>query len=499
MKRLKALLPVLIACLSSVITAPSQLSPDDKIIPSADLRSDAAILRRAYEELHPGLYRYNTKAQMDANFALLDAEFGRDRTLADAYLAFSIFLAKLKCGHSYANFFNQPKNVSTALFKQQDKVPFYFRWLGGRMIVSKNFSSDKDLTPGTEIVSINGVKTADILAKLMTVARADGSNDAKRIAYLEVLGNDRFEAFDVFYPLFYPLKSTKFDLEVKTIGRKKTIRSVVDALTYDQRLAAMKSSDDNSEADSPAFSVAHPASNVAVLRMHGWALYNSKWEWKKFIDETMDGLAVRNIANLVIDIRGNEGGLDVGDAIIAHLIDKDLPLAQTNRFVRYQKIPADLRPYLDTWDRSFDDWGTAAKDLKDGFYRLKRYDDDASGSVIKPFGKRYNGRVFVLVGATNSSATFQFAQTVKLNKLGTLVGQPTGGNQRGINGGAFYFLRLPKTKIEVDLPLIGQFPATDAPDAGIEPDIYVKPQASDIAFDRDPELDAVRRLVQRKK
>ena len=45
----------------------------------------------------------------------------------------------------------------------------------------------------------------------------------------------------------------------------------------------------------------------------------------------------------------------------------------------------------------------------------------------------------VLVNAANSSATFQFAKLVKDNQLGTLVGQPTGGNQRGINGGAFFF------------------------------------------------------------
>ena len=53
---------------------------------------------------------------------------------------------------------------------------------------------------------------------------------------------------------------------------------------------------------------------------------------------------------------------------------------------------------------------------------------------------------------------------VKDNKLGTLVGQPTGGNQRGINGGAFFFATLPNSKIEVDLPLIAAFPDGPPPD-----------------------------------
>jgi hypothetical protein len=70
-------------------------------------------------------------------------------------------------------------------------------------------------------------------------------------------------------------------------------------------------------------------------------------------------------------------------------------------------------------------------------------------------------------------------------------GQPTGGNQRGINGGAFVFLRLPGSGIELDLPLIGQFPDGDRPDAGLEPDIPVVPTVSDIASGRDAEMDAV--------
>ncbi|MCS3810253.1 hypothetical protein FHY19_003321 [Xanthomonas arboricola] len=62
-----------------------------------------------------------------------------------------------------------------------------------------------------------------------------------------------------------------------------------------------------------------------------------------------------------------------------------------------------------------------------------------------------SGRVFVLTSADNSSATFEFARQLQRNGLATLVGQPTGGNLRGINGGAFFFLHLPNSHIEVDL------------------------------------------------
>jgi len=81
--------------------------------------------------------------------------------------------------------------------------------------------------------------------------------------------------------------------------------------------------------------------------------------------------------------------------------------------------------------------------------------------------------VFVLIGPDNSSATFQFAQTMRAARLGTLVGRTTGGNLRGMNGGAFFFLRLSGCGLELDLPLIGQFPREAERDAGLEPDIGV--------------------------
>lgn len=162
-------------------------------------------------------------------------------------------------------------------------------------------------------------------------------------------------------------------------------------------------------------------------------------------------------------------------------------------------LPAadELVPYLDTWDPSFRDWATQAVEAAEGFYQLRRDADDAPASLIQPALPRFTGRTWVLVGAANSSATFEFAEIVRQNRLGKLVGQPTGGNQRGINGGAFFFLRLPSSGLELDLPLIGQFPQQKRPDAGLQPDVLVVPTVSDIAEGLDAEMEAVRRLVRK--
>lgn len=141
----------------SLASIDARAEPAATTLEPSGLATDAAVLRQAYETLHPGLYRYNSPAQMNARFARLDASLARDRDLRSAYLDISRFTASIKCGHSYPNFFNQPDDVASQLFQHQDRVPFYFMWIGKRMIVTRNFSSDTGLVPGTEIASIDGV------------------------------------------------------------------------------------------------------------------------------------------------------------------------------------------------------------------------------------------------------------------------------------------------------------------------------------------------------
>jgi len=439
----------------------------ETILKAADLKEDVDVLEKAYTELHPGLYRYNSPKQIEADFAQLRTELNHDQSLREAYLAFSMFAAKIRCGHTYANFYNQPKSVVEELFGGRNRVPFYFEWIKSEMVVTRDFTSEGELPAGTRVLKVNGIEAKAILKRLMTVARADGSNDAKRVALLGVRGDDRWETFDVFYPLFFPMNDATYRLEIRRPGEGRSSPVKVNALTPEKRLEPIKAREEALKGGSAeVFEWRYTDDGAAYLRMPSWALYDSKWDWKQWLGEHMDDLARRNAPVLIIDLRGNEGGQDVGNLILSRLTTADLRLSATRRLVRYRKVPEELAPYLDTWDQSFKDWGESAVELGEPwptapavhYLRLKKYDDDAGGDVIKPEGEHFSGQVYVLVDANNSSATFQFAQVIQQNRLGTLVGSPTGGNQRGINGGAFFFLRLPHSKIEMDLPLIGSFP-----------------------------------------
>ncbi len=100
--------------------------------------------------------------------------------------------------------------------------------------------------------------------------------------------------------------------------------------------------------------------------------------------------------------------------------------------------------------------------------------------------------IAVLMGPVNSSATFSFVRRVKESGAARLFGQPSGGNLRGINGGALFFVRLPQSGLEFDLPLKGYFPEVPQPDAPVQPHETLAESAADVAAGRDQVMERAR-------
>ncbi len=453
---------------------------------AAALRADLPTLQRAYSLLHPGLYRYQTPEAFAAKIDALDGRLRHPCSLDDQYLALARLTASIRCGHTYGNFYNQSKFAQNTLFEGLNRLPFFFVWLGSRLVVTHNPMQVEGLQRGSEVLAIDGVSVAEIQARLLPYIRADGGNDAKRRKLLDVQGIDSFETFDVFYNLLYPMMSSSFTLKVKS--RPNADARLIKVVAFD-RQARLKASPQTNDITSAGYwSLDFPAPGVAVMTMPGWALYDAKWDWHARLDDMFETVAERDTAGLVIDLRENEGGQDCGYDILARLIDQPMPVTNTyDRLVRYRSTPQDLRPFLDTWDHSFDTLGEQATDVGNGFFALPSDADDKRG--IEPKGPRFKGRVAILSSAQNSSATFQFIDLMQRNGLARVYGETTGGNQRGINGGCFFFLRLRNSGLETDLPLIGQFPKTPKPDAGLAPDVFIAPSIEDIASGRDAVLE----------
>ena len=461
--------------------------------------SDIALLREILTTLHPGLYRYQSPKGMESGLKALEKSWAQNGDLGSRYLALARFLASIKCGHSYPNFVNQSEAVQKELFDRPTRLPFTFTWIGEQMVVLDDTASGTVLPRGSIIKAINDVPVAKMLQTLLPYVRADGSNDGKRRALLSVSGADGLETFDIFHGLVYGAPgSSKGEppagfhrLRYRAPGATRDVWVDVPVISLAGRLAAAKQKPDD---DGAVWDWSIRPDGVAVLTMDSWGLYNSKWNWQAWLNDRLDRL--QGAKGLVVDIRENEGGLDCGDVILSRLSGRDIVKPAGRRLVRYAKVPDHLNRYLDTWDDSFRDWSGDVERYDARFYLQKGAMADP---IIAAKGPRITVPLAVLTSAQNSSATFQFASLVRTSGLGTLIGETTGGNQRGINGGAFFFARLPESGLEFDVPLVGFFPeGAVPPDAGLTPDIKSRASAQDIAAGTDRQLGtAIAHLLRR--
>jgi len=461
---------------------------------AADVAADLATLRTTLDALHPGLHRYLTPAELDAAFADAAAEATAAPTTATVVLALARLTARLRCGHTFVNPSNQSDEVRAAVMSAP-RVPFAFRWIGEELVVTRSLDPRAALTPGTIIERIDGVAAADLRARLLPLGRADGGNQAKRLASLEVHADAAIEAFDVYAPLVAPELAPPYALELRSPDGARS-QLTVEAMTAEARAALAAEVEPDASDDGPQWQLRWLDARTGYLPMASWVTYHRKRDWAADVDAIMAEVAARPKARLIVDLRGNEGGTDVGARILAHVVTRPVPARDRERWVRYRSVPEALRAPLDTWDRSFFDWGADAVASDDpAWFRLA---DEPGADTIAPATPRFRGKLIVLVDASNSSATFQFAHQVQTLGAGTLVGEPTGGNQRGLNGGAFFFMHLPRTGVEVDLPLIGSYPpgrrVDGVPDGGVTPDRVVITTAADLAAGRDPQLAVARAL-----
>jgi C-terminal processing protease CtpA/Prc len=160
--------------------------------------------------------------------------------------------------------------------------------------------------------------------------------------------------------------------------------------------------------------------------------------------------------------------------------------------VRYNRVSPELRPYLFTWDSSFYDLTRRIKTYNQDYYLLS----GKEMPVVKPRSNGFKGNTYLLVNAANSSATFYFAEIAKENKLATLIGETTGGSQKGLNGGMMFFLRLPNSGIEIDIPIVGSFSA-EKPQGGIQPDIIVKQTVEELTKGEDKVIEETRNMIKK--
>lgn len=490
-KILKTILNLLLILSSIESVYSAQSIPKEKFI------EDCGILKSALVELHPGLYRYNDETSLLNSYNELINIPGENISLDSAFLRISEFLAKIKCGHTYANPYNQSENIAEAIFKGNNKLPFTITMIGKEMVIANDVSGE-DLGKGSKVIEINEIPVERIVDDLLKYSDGDGSNDGQRLNNLKVTGFGDYEFFDIYFPMIVPPVDGRYELEYNNIrSRAGFLGASVMAISRDERRSRLeKEYGLKQENYDEQWKFKILDTNSALLSIGTFVTFKMKLDWKKFLADSFGEMNRQSIPNLIIDIRGNTGGTtEVAGEIISYLTTEPIDVMMEKRLVSYEKIPDELAQYLSTWDDSFKDRTGTVEKYNDRLFLLK--DNSRTDEKIYPKENYYRGKTYLLTDASNSSATFILAKILKENGLATLVGQTTGGNQKGINGGQLMFLDLPNTGIEVDIPLIGYFPSGNPPDAGLEPDVKISESVKNFANGIDAEMNYVLEQIRR--
>lgn len=468
-------------------------------IESQALLEDYELIKTMVLEVHPGTYRYNTKEQIIEALDALKQKFSTALSYQEAYVAISKLTAQLQCDHTKAGFNNQGKVINSIIHYQADKLPFTFRWIGQEMVILQNASENDLLQRGGKVVSIDQVPVLDIRNEIVKYIGADGATDNNRIYKSQINGYDfRYNAFDIFYPLLFPIKDQSVELEIEQANQDETLIVEVSSTTREERagiLAERYKSFPRSRDEMWDFKLV--SDSIAMLTLNSFGLRGWKAmtiDYKAFLAEAFDQVEKSDIPYLIIDIRENNGGNDeMAEELFSYIAEKSYVFDREGR-TRYLDFPESLKRFIRTWGDNpwYYHLEPDNKSPENGYFIFK---DIYTQKPKKSNKKVYKGRSFLLTSSANTSLAFYTAYRFKYQNIGTLVGQETGGNLNDINGGQILFLTLPNSGIEIDFPVMGGFSRTNQPNSGVVPYIEVDYTLKDLIDEVDPEVEEVMNLI----
>jgi C-terminal processing protease CtpA/Prc len=467
-----------------------QASYSQRTFSKDELRADAEILFQALNELHPGLYRHSDTATIETTYYELQNAFSDGIDEETAFLYFSAFIARVKCGHTYPNPFNQKNNIIPSVINQSVLLPFTFAIINNQIVVDKPL--DDKIKKHTVITHLNGIEVENIVDSLTHFIKADGNRTRKRMKDLEVQLTSKYEYFDYYFPMVYNFadsikvstqKGDTITLQLLTKGKRDSIYTKSYPNSNMSNYDNLWSKEINEE--------------YAYLRLGTFVTWRLSFDWKDYLEDFFDELQFKGIEDLIIDIRGNEGGLtEVTEYLVSKLAKVEGETVFRKPHLAYKKVNDNLRPYLTTWSKWFYNTSLWTKKLKDNYRTIKFSANKAQR--IKKNKNAFRGDSYLLIDESNSSATFILAEICKKNNYATLIGTETGGTKKGITAGQIFFLTLPNTKIEVDIPLIGRYPMKSLVDEGIKPDFWVAGTLQGYISNRDEQLEKAIEMINNK-
>lgn len=463
-------------------------SPDKKFS-AEELQSDLAVLKEALIKTHPGLFWYVSEAQFNTIYTKTKESITAPMTDLEFYISITPFINAVRCGHTDLEMSEMFYKYCSTNVKV---LPLALKIINSKIYVVKNYTDNKDEGIGCEIISINEISADSILRFLKPQGWSDGFTSSSTRINIEY-----FQVPALLYLFNYP---NNYRLKVRD-RENHLIDLRVEALDY--RLFEERSSkqgDAGIAKNSPFRFNIIDSLNTAVIRIESF-MGNSYY---KFLESSFKTIEAKKIENLIIDLRGNDGG----DGYYSR------PLYEYISSKEYRFYDSLEMNYYDLNDPVFNygEMPLKKKNLKkfqehkliktgNGKYLLKNgVNKDLSNKPFKSTKKVFEGDVFILTDVRSSSTTSEFCAIAHYNKEAKFIGRETGGGYCGNTSGWEFTVTLPNTKLVAHIPLIRYYMAVQGPyGRGVQPDYPLAETIDDVIFKRDSDMQFTLNLISQKK
>jgi C-terminal processing protease CtpA/Prc len=462
----------------------------DRTHPVAALREDFALLRRALEEAHAGLYRYSSKADIDRMFDDAAARLRGPMTELEFLRVLGPVVGGVNDGHTG---WSPSPGLSGYLGTQPILLPFALRFVDGRAYLFQDLSDEPALEMGVELTHLNGLAMGDVVARLLPFISSDGRVVTSK--YRRALENA--STFGRLYGIAFGV-TTRFELTYRPMGggapETVTVRGITTAQLR-QRFAERYPQAVAAQSRPPIEFAWRDGVPILTVRTFGGGLYGRAGiDYAGFLRDAFAELAERGAERLVIDVRGNGGGSDdYGKLLAAHLLNRPFD------YYAALEINAPSFSFMEYTDQPR--WTMPANQVRAnarGVYDVLGHPNLGPQQPAEPV---FGGDVIILIDGGSFSATGEFTSVVHHLGRATFVGEESGAGYYGNVSGGGATLSLPTTRVRVRIPFIRYSCAVsgyEPTDRGLMPDHEVTPTIEDLLAERDPAMEFALGLARRR-
>lgn len=251
-------------------------------------RADFMEARQILEENHPALYDYSTKKAIDKEFDHYYEQINSETNFAEFYQYLSRVMALIGCGHTKLFI---PKNY-------WDENPDHFFPLqiiinNKEVLISGSYDSSDFIQAGSKLIAVDGMDIQKIIMEMLPLESADGFIQSFKVHSIQ----DRFPEK---YALMYGFPDS-YKVSYISPGKTEIEEMVLAPASFEQFTAVWKSPNILS------FDVVEGKS-AGLMVINTFGYYSEVPMFRAFIDSSFRVMKEQNIQNLIIDLRGNDGG-----------------------------------------------------------------------------------------------------------------------------------------------------------------------------------------------